>query len=298
MIIGFIGLGTMGKPMCRNIIKKAQSIEKVLIYDLYEERMQELLDLGACRAFNLKAIATECHIIITMVPKDEHVVSIYKGLLPYIHKGTILIDMSTISPNTSVALAKEVSAQGAYMLDAPVVKSEKAAIEGELGIYVGGSLEPYHRVESLLFSMGKQVIHLGGNGSGLSMKICHNLLVGHIQNGVNETLSLAVALGIAPKDYMKSINMGGGQNFYLDTKGNTITKGDFLPAFSVENMHKDLTIAMSIIEKENLSLRGSQNIKEIYDIAMEMGFEKEDFSVTYKIINAGACKGGEPFESS
>ena len=170
------------------------------------------------------------------------------------------------------------------MLDAPVVKSKAAAEKGELGIYVGGDYGTYEEVKDILRCMGKNIIYMGENGQGLVMKICHNILVGMIQNGVNEVLTLAEKLGIDYEKFVTAISYGGGQNFYLDSKWETIKRRDFKPAFSVQNMNKDVNLACDLQENCGLDLPGFEHIKEIYSKAMEKGFGNEDFSASFKVV--------------
>jgi len=170
------------------------------------------------------------------------------------------------------------------MIDAPVVKSKPAAIAGELGIYVGGNKEIFDTVKPILQLMGKDIIHMGDNGSGLVMKISHNMLVAQIQNGVNEMLTLSEASGLEFDDVVTAISYGGGQNFYLDSKKTTIKSGDFSPKFSIENMHKDIYLALNLADEINVDIPGAENARNVYDKAMELGINKEDFSATIKVV--------------
>jgi 3-hydroxyisobutyrate dehydrogenase-like beta-hydroxyacid dehydrogenase len=284
MRIGFIGLGIMGEPMCSNILQK--SGKEVIVYDRDRERIKLLTSKGAIPASSISEIGEKADIIFTMLPRSEHVVSVYDELLPVIKSGQILIDMSTIDPSVSMELAGKIAGKKAVMLDSPVVKSKPAAISGTLGIYVGGNTDAYEKVKEILLMMGNNVIHMGENGTGLVMKICHNMLVGEIQNGVNEMITLAAKKGISVDSFAKAISYGGGQNFYLDAKAAAIRDGNYTTAFSVENMHKDVNIAVSLAEESGLDLPGTMLVREVYKKAMEKDLGKEDFSATYKIISA------------
>jgi 3-hydroxyisobutyrate dehydrogenase len=132
--------------------------------------------------------------------------------------------------------------------------------------------------------MGENIIHLGDNGSGLMMKICHNMLVGEVQNAVNEMMTLAQKSDIKIDDFAKAISYGGGQNFYLDAKAESIKNRDFTTAFSVENMNKDVNIAAEIKEDLNLNLPGIDLVKDVYHKAMEEKYGKEDFSASIKAV--------------
>ena len=189
MKIGFIGLGIMGESMCENIVKKHD--DTVYCFDFIPAKVELLASKGAVPCKDSVELAEKSDVIISMVPKSEHSMSVYKTILPVLGAGKTCIDMSTIDPSVSVEISKMVKATGAAFMDAPVVKSKPAAIAGKLGIYMGGDEATCEAMRPILAYMGENIIRMGDNGKGLVMKICHNALVTQIQNGVNETLSLA-----------------------------------------------------------------------------------------------------------
>ncbi len=280
--IGFIGLGIMGESMCANLIKKRN--DNVVVYDIVDEKVEQMVELGAQAATSNSEVAARSDIIISMVPKSEHVKAVYEDIKEELTEDKLWIDMSTIKPSVSKKLAEKVRARGAEMVDSPVVKSKSAAVDGTLGIYFGGKKEIFEEVKEILLTMGEDIIYLGDNGSGLVMKICHNMLVGQIQNGVNEMLTMAQKADIEIDDFTRAISYGGGQNFYLDAKAESIKERDFTTAFSVENMNKDVGIAKSIKENMTLDLPGIDLVKKVYDQAMDLGYGSEDFSATIKVI--------------
>lgn len=285
MKIGFIGLGIMGESMCENIIKKHD--DKVYVFDFVKEKVTQLAGIGAVPCENSVQVAACADVIITMVPKSEHSKSVYTEILPELTVGKTCIDMSTIDPSVSVDIAEMVKGTGAQFMDAPVVKSKPAAIAGKLGIYVGGEEAVYEQMRPILLYMGENVVRMGENGKGLVMKICHNALVSQIQNGVNETLTLAAANGIGIEAFAEAVSYGGGQNFYLDSKKGAIEKEDYSTAFSVENMHKDVTICRNLAAQCRVNMPGEENVAKVYDKAMEAGYGKEDFCATIKIVRDG-----------
>ncbi len=282
MNIGFIGLGIMGESMCENIVKKHDG--KVFVSDLNRSQVEKLTAVGAVPCADNKEVAKNSDVIITMVPKSEHSRAVYTEILPFLTDGKLCIDMSTIDPDVSVEISKFVKKTGADFVDAPVVKSKPAAISGTLGIYVGGSDSSYEKALPILFYMGNNVIHMGENGKGLVMKICHNTLVAQIQNGVNETLALARKEGISVDDFATAISYGGGQNFYLDGQAQNIKNENWTTAFSLENMHKDLGICQRLSKSAGFPMPGMENAKAVYDEGMNEGIGKEDFRATYKIV--------------
>lgn len=284
MKIGFIGLGIMGESMSENIVKKHN--DKVYVSDLEKAQVEKLAEVGAIACENNSEVAKNADIIITMVPKSEHSKAVYKEILPYLNETKLCIDMSTIDPDVSVEISDFVKETGADFIDAPVVKSKPAAISGTLGIYVGGSKNAFEKARPILSYMGSNIIHMGENGKGLVMKICHNTLVSEIQNGVNETIALAQKMGISIDDFATAVSYGGGQNFYLDGQAQNIKNENWTTAFSLENMHKDLGICQRLSKAQNFSMPGMENAKAVYDKGIAEGIGKEDFRATYKIVKA------------
>lgn len=287
MRLGFIGIGTMGGPMCENLMKKSRLT--VSVYDVSETAVRALFEKGAEPAADSKEIAERCDIIFTMLPKNEHVRAVYEALLPAVRKGQIYVEMSTVSPDVSREIARQVSLKGAVLLDAPVVKSRPAAVAGTLGIYVGGDQQAYETVLPLLRHMGENVVRLGDNGAGLVMKLCHNMLVAQIQNGVNEMLCLAKkAGGLDTSAFAKAVTYGGASNFYLASKAESLSAGDYTPVFAAEYMHKDVLLAKALCQQCGLTLAGADLAVERYEQALSKGMGKEDFSCTYKLFDEKA----------
>lgn len=282
MKIGFIGLGIMGESMCENIVKKHN--DTVYCYDMIASQVEKLAKVGAVPAANNVELAEKSDVIISMVPKSEHSRAVYTEILPKLGPGKICIDMSTIDPSVSVEISEMVKKTGAQFADAPVVKSKPAAIAGKLGIYAGCDENLYETIKPILLYMGENVIRMGGNGKGITMKILHNALVGQIQNGVNEVSNLAAICGIDIQTFATAISYGGGQNFYLDSKKDVIEKNDFTTAFSVENMNKDVHICKKLAEEHGVPMPGEMNVVRVYEKAMADGYGKEDFSATIKVV--------------
>lgn len=282
MKIGFIGLGIMGESMCANIVKKHN--DTVYCSDINRQKVAELEALGAKGCADNKELAQVSDIIISMVPKSEHVQAIYDEILPFIDASKICMDMSTIDPDVSVKVSEAVKAKGARFADAPVVKSKPAAIAGELGILVGCDEDLYPIIKPILAYMGSNIIRMGDNGKGLVMKVCHNTLTAQIQNGVNETMILAQKMGISPEDYHTAIAYGGGQNFYLDAQWKNLQDENWTTAFSLQNEFKDLGICARLAEQAGFDMPGMQHAKSIYQKGMDAGIGAEDWRATYKVV--------------
>lgn len=286
-IVGFIGLGIMGESMSERIIKAGH---ETFIYDVNKAQVDKIAGMGGKPCASIGALAKQATHIIIMVPNSEHVTDVIGQILPSMRAGTVIIDMSTISPVVSVELAARVKNKGGIMLDAPVVKSKAAAISGDLGILVGGEKSAFDSIVPLLQSMGKNIIHMGSNGSGLAMKLCHNMLVGEIQNGVNEMLVLASAAGLDMDSVIKAVSYGGGQNFYLDSKATTIKSRDFSPKFPLEHMFKDMTLVEEYAEKLGLKLGVASHVRGIFKQGIDEKLNREDFSASIKIVEKQAKK--------
>jgi 3-hydroxyisobutyrate dehydrogenase len=288
MKIGFIGLGIMGESMVLNIINKQD--DPVYVYDIDHKKIDAIVNKGGHSTFSVKEIVSLCDIIITMIPNGKILSNIHKEAYPYVKENQLFIDMSTINPDTSVSLSDKLKSHKAHMIDAPVVKSKSAAINGTLGIYVGGDKALFNRAYPILKTMGENIIHLGDNGAGLTMKLAHNMLVGLIQNGVNEMLVLAEKANIKIDDFVKAIGYGGGQNFYLDGKGKSISHRDFSTAFSVKNMHKDMHLTKNLINQLSLNLPTSNHIVDLYDEAILKKLGELDFSASFKVVEKNSKK--------
>ena len=279
--IGFIGLGIMGVAMCGRLIKAGFTVRA---YDVDPGKTGAMADRGAVRSLSLEDIARNCSTIILMVPASEHVESVVMELMPCLTRGSLIIDMSTISPDVSMRLADKVRAHGSAMMDAPVVKSRAAAEAGELGILVGCDEALFERALPVLRCLGKEIIRLGPNGSGLAMKLCHNMLVAGIQHAVNEMLILAERCGLDFDLAHRAVSAGGGQNLFLDSKAEILKKRDFLPRFPFEHMHKDLGLAKVFAESRGLSLKGAGLCLGVFSRGMEEGYARKDYAAALEVM--------------
>lgn len=282
MKIGFIGLGIMGESMCENIVKKHN--DTVYANDHKQAQIDKLASFGAVGCATNIEIAEKADVIITMIPTSKHVEDCYTELLPYLKKGKICIDMSTIEPSVSVKVSEMVKSIGATFADCPVVRSKADAIAGTLGVLVGCDEDLFPVIEPILAYMGSKIIYMGKNGMGLTAKICHNTLVAQIQNGVNETLLLAQKYGISIDDFADAVAAGGAQNFYLNAQREKLKAEDWTTAFSLENVCKDINICAAMSEEIGFDMPGMRAAKEAIEKGMAKGWGKQDFRQTYRIV--------------
>ena len=282
MKIGFIGLGIMGESMCANVVKKHD--DTVFCSDLNKDQVKKLASIGAVPCESNIEVAKNADMIISMVPTSDNVKDLYNELLPYIREGMICIDMSTIDPSVSVEVSKLVKAKGAQFADSPVVKSKAAAIEGTLGVLAGCDEALFPVIEPILRYMGTTVIYMGENGKGLVMKICQNTLVGEIQNGVNETLRMALHYGISIDNFAAAVAAGGANCAYMAAQKDKLKNEDYSVAFSFQNMNKDIHICERMAAESGLDMPGMQNVKRVFEKGMSAGLAKEDFRATYKVV--------------
>ena len=287
MNLGFIGLGIMGESMSENLLKAG---EDLYVYDIEPSKVDLLVSKGAAACKGVAELGEKADIIFIMVPTAKHVAAVVEDLVPVLGKNKIVVDMSTIAPKESQVLGRFVTDTGAAFLDAPVVKSKQAAIEGKLGIYIGGEESVYNKVKKYLDYIGKEQIYLGKQSNGLVMKIAHNMLVAGIQNAVNEMFSLALEQGIDFDNIVEAISYGGGQNFYMDTKNKSIKEKSYDPKFSVQNMHKDINIAVELAEQSGLKLPGAEIARDVYEKAMAEELGGKDFSAVYEIVQDSSHK--------
>lgn len=282
--IGFIGIGIMGEPMCRNVMKAGF---EMTVFDVNEKQVAKLVGEGARAADCPAAVARESDITITMLPDNsivEQTALGEKGIIEGMGPGKIYIDMSTISPEVSRKVAAQVAKTGGVMMDAPVVKSQPAAVTGDLGILVGGSKEVYEKILPVLKPIGKNVIHMGENGNGLVMKLCHNMLVGEIAVAVSETLAMAQKAGLGFEDICTAISYGGGQTFYLDSKKKSIMEKDFTKKFPLQYMRKDLGLALELGKSLGARLPEAEIADRMFQNAVDQGLGNEDFSAVIKLL--------------
>jgi 2-hydroxy-3-oxopropionate reductase len=242
--IGFIGLGIMGRPMTLNLLKAGYN---VTVYDINKEAVEKLATAGAKGAASPKEVGENSDIIITMVPNSQHVreaVLGENGVAKGAKAGSVVIDMSSITPVASKQIAEELSKEGIEMLDAPVSGGEPGAIAGTLAIMVGGKEEVFESVKDVLYAVGKAVILVGGNGCGVTAKLANQVIVNLNIAAMSEALVLAAKAGIDINKMYQAIRGGLAGSAVLDAKVPLILERNFVAGGRIDINLKDITNVM------------------------------------------------------
>jgi 3-hydroxyisobutyrate dehydrogenase len=275
--IGFIGLGAMGGPMAKNLVKKGFGLT---VFDVVTEKMEPLKGVGAEGAASGKEVAEKCPIIITMLPSSPHVNEAVlgpKGIFEGVQKGSVLIDMSTIDPITTREIARILEEKGVEMLDAPVARGVPAAVAGTLVIYVGGKKEVFDRHREILAAMGTDIYHVGDIGTGEVVKIVNNLMVAVTTCALAEAMVLGVKAGVKPDILFEALSSGSGNSFVLQNHyKNNVMKDKFEEGvFPVDYMLKDLNLALSTGNQLRVPLHFAALSAQQYILAGASGESKK-----------------------
>ncbi|MGA3296845.1 MAG: 2-hydroxy-3-oxopropionate reductase [Candidatus Bathyarchaeia archaeon] len=260
--IGLIGLGIMGKPMAKNLLKAGHEL---VVYDVVEAPLRELEKLGAKIGRSSKAVAEQSDLVITMLPDSPDVEKAAlgsQGVFEGIKSGSTYIDMSTISPVTSKKLAEAGKAKNLKILDAPVSGGEKGAIEASLTIMVGGPKAVFDECLPLFQVLGKNIVYCGGVGAGQVVKACNQILVAGVLESAGEALVLGAKAGVDPQIVFKVIASGWAMRV-LDARVPLLLKRDFKPGFKTRLHYKDLSIALSAGSEYGVSLPVTSLIREM-----------------------------------
>jgi 3-hydroxyisobutyrate dehydrogenase len=262
--IGFIGLGIMGAPMARNLIKAGFELT---VFNRTSFKADKLAQEGANNATSIRELAQNCTLIITMVsdtPDVEEVILGQKGIITGIQAGSVVIDMSTISPEATRRIASFLENKGVDMLDAPVSGGEQGAIAGALSIMVGGAPPVFDRCRPVLEALGKNIIHVGINGMGQTVKLMNQILVVGNLNAVVEALAFAHAQGINPQKAIEAVKNGAAGSWQLSNLGPKIINRDFQPGFMIDLIQKDLNLISEAASLINLPLPVTSLIHQMF----------------------------------
>lgn len=264
--IGFIGLGVMGSPMCKNLVKNKQW--HIIVHDLDNSKEKELEKNGASIAKNLSELFNLADMVITCLPGGDFVKDIYLGkekIVSEIKPNKFIIDMSTSQPDLMIELNKLITKKGSFFADAPIARTRQAARDGTLAIMVGSKREVYERIFPILEFMGNNIMHCGDVGTGQITKILNNMILFQTVVALSEAANIAEKYNMSVEDLFENITKCSGDSFALRNHGlKSIAQNHFpSPAFSSEYALKDLSYAINLGKTHNLNLPGANSAKKL-----------------------------------
>jgi 2-hydroxy-3-oxopropionate reductase len=282
--IGFIGLGIMGKPMARNLLKEGHVLK---IYNRSRAAVDELSREGAQPMTNAKEVAERSDIIITMLPDSPDVELVYggeQGIFAGAKSGSLLIDMSSISPVVARRVAAEAEKRGCDMLDAPVSGGEAGAIGATLSIMIGGKASAVARAMPLFQTLGKNIVHVGDTGAGQVTKAANQMVVGTTIAIVGEALVLAKKAGVDPAKVRQALLGGFAQSKILEAHGQKMLERNFKPGFRIRLHEKDMKIALATGSEYGVPLMVSGVVAQMMTAIKGMELADLDHSALVKLI--------------
>ncbi len=282
MKVGFIGLGIMGKPMSKNLIKAGNEL---VVYDFNQSSVDELVACGATAAKSGADVADQCDVIITMLPNSPHVKAACLGeggIAEKAKEGTLIIDMSSIDPVESRKIGEELAKKGIELMDAPVSGGEPKAIDGTLSVMVGGRKDTFDQYKPLLDQMAGSVVYVGDLGSGNIAKLANQVIVALNIAAVSEALTLAKKAGADPELVYQAIRGGLAGSTVLDAKAPMMMDHNFKPGFRIDLHIKDLNNALNASHSVSAALPLTAQVMEIMQSLKADGNEKDDHSAIVK----------------
>src|SRR5215204_2799383 len=287
--VGFIGLGIMGKPMARNLMEAGYELT---VHNRSPEKAEELGEEGANVAATPREVAEKSDVIITMLPDSpqvREVVAGEDGVLEGVKEGSLVVDMSTISPVVTEELAEAVKEKGASMLDAPVSGGDVGAIEGTLSIMVGGDEGDFERARPLFEAMGKTVTHVGPVGAGQVTKAANQVVVALTIEAVSEALVLGSRGGVAPEKILDVLGGGLAGNKVMEVKREKFLSHKFEPGFRSELHHKDLGIALAAGREYGVTLPVTAAVDQMLETLKMRGRGDQDHSAILTLIEESSA---------
>lgn len=273
--IGFIGLGIMGQGMARNLLRAGFDLT---VWNRTASKMDPLVAEGAVAAGDPADLARQCNIVITCVsdtPDVEAVVLGEEGAIHGLQEGSLLIDMSTISPQVTREIASRLAEKGAHMLDAPVSGGSEGASRGTLSIMVGGEVEQVNRAMPVLEAMGRAITHVGGHGAGQTVKLVNQILVVVNMLAVGEALLFAQAGGLDLQKTLDAVTQGAAGSWMLSNRGPQVIARDWRPGFTVDLQQKDLRLVLEAADETGVPVLGTALVFQLYRTLQQAGLGGE-----------------------
>lgn len=284
--IGFIGLGVMGEPICRNLVRKSGA--PVIAFDLSPEPLARLAADGAGIAASVADVVNNSDIAFLCLPSAKHVDAVFNGdgILKNIRKGQVVVDLGTSSVNQTRDFAKQLQARGATWADAPIARTRQAAQDGTLSVMVGATGEVFAAIEPLIRCFAADVTNCGGVGAGQVTKILNNMVLFETVNALSEAVALAKHNGVDPALLLDTLSKGSADSFALRNHGmKAIVPGNFPErAFSTEYALKDLSYALELAGDAGIKIRGAELTGKILQEAIDAGSGGAYFPVIAKYV--------------
>ena len=278
--VGFIGLGLMGLPMVKNILKKKYPL---IAWSRSKKNYKKIQKLGAKTCQNLIDLPAKCQVIIMMLVDDKVCMQISNKLKNKLKKGQILIDMSSTKKKTAIKIEKNISPNKAHFLDAPVSGGTVGAEKGTLAIMAGGKKRIFNKVKNLLNTMGK-VTYVGKTGSGQVAKLANQAIVGITIGAVSEALILSKAAGANPRAVREAIKNGFAGSPILENHGKRILENNFKPGGKCSTQLKDMENIIQTARDSNVHLPISDKVKKLYALMVKQGKSNLDHSALYLLL--------------
>jgi 2-hydroxy-3-oxopropionate reductase len=278
MKIGFIGLGIMGKPMAKNLLKAGH---EVVVYDIMQANVEEVVAAGAKAGTSSADVASQVPLVITMLPNSPHVKSVVMGetgVLEGATEGLKLVDMSSIAPLASQEIEKACATKGVRMLDAPVSGGEPKAIDGTLAIMVGGEKALFEEVKDILLVMGASAVHCGDIGAGNTTKLANQIIVGLNIAAVAEAFTMVKKAGVDPQLVFEAIKGGLAGSTVMNAKAPMMIEGNFKPGFKIDLHIKDLANALDTGHGVGSPLPLTAAVREMMETLHADGNGQDDHS--------------------
>ncbi len=271
--VGFIGLGVMGEPICRNLVKK--SGKRVIAFDLSPEPLARLRSDGAEIGASVADVIGQGDVVFLCLPSAKHVRAVFEGdgILKNVRQGQVVVDLGTSSVSQTREFAGQLKAKGTSWADAPIARTRQAAQDGTLSVMVGGSRELYAAVEPLIRCFATDVTHCGDVGAGQVTKILNNMVLFETVNALAEAVAVAKHNGVDPKLLLETLSKGSADSFALRNHGmKAIVPGVFPErAFSTEYALKDLSYALELAGDAGVKLRGAELVGTVLQEAIDAG---------------------------
>ena len=285
--IGFIGLGVMGEPICRNLVNKSGA--RVTAFDLAAEPLARLRAQGAIIAASVADVAGRSDILFLCLPSARHVRAVLEGdgILDNIRQGQVVVDLGTTSVRQTREFAKQLQEKGAAWADAPIARTRQAAQDGTLSVMVGGTPELFAAIEPLIRCFATDVTHCGEVGAGQVTKILNNMVLFETVNALAEAVAVARRNGVDPALLLDTLSKGSADSFALRNHGLKAIVPEHFPdrAFSTEYALKDLACALELAEDAGIRIRGAELVGKILQEAIDAGSGGAYFPVIAKLID-------------